>query len=156
MTEIWKDIEGFEGIYQISNMGRVKSLERDYINQGRVCRRKEHILKSDKALKNRAMVTLYNGDIKARKLVHRLVAEAFIPNPENKPEVDHIDTDMWNNNVDNLRWVTRIENIYNPLTCIHRKGCQKGKFVSKETRQKLREKLTGKHWKTVEGKRVYY
>ena len=103
MQEIWKDIKGFEGKYQISNLGRVKSLQRNG--------RPERILRLN-LIKGYAYTTLSNGSRgnKKKLKVHRLVAEAFIPNPHNKPEVNHIDGDKRNCKVENLEWVTHQEN----------------------------------------------
>ena len=103
MQEIWKDIKGFEGKYQISNLGRVKSLQRNG--------RPERILRLN-LIKGYAYTTLSNGSRgnKKKLKVHRLVAEAFIPNPHNKSEVNHIDGDKRNCKVENLEWVTHQEN----------------------------------------------
>lgn len=94
MEEIWKDIKGLEGVFIISNLGNVKNIVTNKnvrINKGRggykVCG------------------LYYNGETYNRR-IHRLVAEAFIPNPENKPQVHHIDENPSNNKVDNLMWVT--------------------------------------------------
>lgn len=104
--EIWKDIRGFEGSYQISSLGRVKSLKWG----------KERIMKLNKNRCGYPMICLTHKYQKISKLIHKLVAEAFIPNPDNKSEIDHIDTDKTNNRVENLRWCTRSENLNNPLT----------------------------------------
>lgn len=71
-------------------------------------------------------VTLHENGKGKKHLLHRLIAEYFIPNPENKREVDHIDTDITNNKIENLRWVTRYENIRNPLTLEHRGEARRG------------------------------
>lgn len=114
--EIWKPIKGFEGLYEISNRGRVKSLSRIRPN-GMNCLYKERILKNrlDKGGYYRA--ALLRNDGKTHLIpIHRLIAEAFIPNPDNKPCIDHINTIKTDNSIDNLRWVTWKENVNNPLT----------------------------------------
>lgn len=110
MIEIWKDIKDFEGLYQVSNLGRVKSLKLN----------RELIMKPTKEVNGYLTINLTNNDGKHKKfLIHRLVVEAFIPNPDNKPQVDHINTDTTDNRVENLRWVTPMENTNNPLTLKH-------------------------------------
>lgn len=99
--EAWKDIKGFEGIYQISNMGRVKSFKAD--PNGRILS-----IKNSKG--DYLNIVLCHGNKRRSVKVHRLVAEAFIPNPDNKPEVNHKDGNKQNNRADNLEWVTRREN----------------------------------------------
>ncbi len=118
IKEEWKDIEGYEGLYQISNYGRVKSL--NYKRTG-----KERILKPTKDSNGYFTVNLrINGTTKSFK-THRLVAKAFIPNPENKSEVDHINTIRDDNRVENLRWVTREENCNNEITRKHNSDSKK-------------------------------
>lgn len=116
MEEIWKDIQGFEGSYQISNLGRVKSLERDiYTKDGVFQRHKRETIKTLKTNSDGYKgVTLTVNGIKTRTVtVHILVAEAFIPKPNDYEvfEVNHIDADRTNNIVTNLEWVTHQENI---------------------------------------------
>lgn len=107
-NEIWKNIEGYPN-YQVSNMGRVKSLNYNHT-------KKEKILKPHNTGNGYLMVQLFNNDTYKCKLIHRLVAETFISNPENKPCVDHINTDKTDNKVENLRWVTHKENSNNPIS----------------------------------------
>ena len=121
MEEIWKDIEGYEGSYQVSDYGNVRGLDRyvDCLNgQRRFIRGRT--IKVSKDSRNFYMLTrlCFNGDTETR-LAHRLVAEAFIPNPNNYPQVNHKDEDKANNNVGNLEWCTHKYNL-NYGTCIER------------------------------------
>lgn len=117
MQEIWKDIKGFEGYYQVSNLGKVRSLDRvEYYQRkdsGKITRRsrkgKPLVSKTDRY--GYEVVHLRkDGEINVYPTVHRLVAEAFIENAENKPTVNHRDCDKKNNVVDNLEWNTISEN----------------------------------------------
>ena len=100
MEEIWKDVVGYEGLYEVSNFGNVRSLFR-YKKQ----------LRWDVAHNRYATVQLFKNKIGKRLLVHRLVAEVFLPNPGNLPVVNHKDENKLNNNVDNLEWCTQGYNL---------------------------------------------
>lgn len=101
MEEIFKDIAGYEGLYQISNYGNVKSFPRKGTDT-----KEERILKVYKNKKGYNVVYLYKDNIKKTKQVHRLIAEAFISNPDNLPQVNHKDENKLNNCIDNLEWCT--------------------------------------------------
>ena len=137
MEEVWKDIKGFEEIYQVSNFGRVKSLLRKRRNRNGYFYIKEKILKQSINTYGYLQVCLYNNCERSVKRVHRLVAETFIPNPSNKPEVNHIDGNKTNNKIDNLEWVTSKENI----THAFKIGLR---TVTEEQKTKLRILRTGK------------
>ena len=107
MKEIWKKIDGFDK-YQISNLGRVKSKERTVRNR----QRKERIVKPSLNQKGYLQVTLINNENNYKTLkVHRLVAIAFIQNPTDLAQVNHIDGNKTNNTVENLEWCSNIENM---------------------------------------------
>lgn len=114
--EIWKPVKGFEGFYEVSNKGRVKSLERMIVRQKGSCLAKEKYLISFKDSRGYLLVALCKNGKAKHFPVHRLVATAFIDNPQNKPHVDHINTTTSDNRVENLRWCTPIENANNPIT----------------------------------------
>lgn len=108
---IWKPVVGFEGIYEVSNDGRVRSLD-IYVNcrGGKTRLRKGRMKPTYKNNRGYVILNLYRDSKATYSLVHRLVAEAFVPNPYNKPQVNHIDGDKTNNSADNLEWVTDNEN----------------------------------------------
>ena len=101
--ETWKAIAGYEGLYQVSNLGRVKSI--NYNHTG-----KEKILKPRKNTCGYLHVCLYKDGQKKMSLVHRLIAEAFIPNPNNLETVNHKDEVKTNNVASNLEWMSRGDN----------------------------------------------
>lgn len=106
--EVWKDILGYEGKYQISNKGRVKSLPRNE----KFCKRTEElILKTFVCGSGYQEVILTDHGKRQPMLIHRMVAEAFVPNTEGKREVNHKDGDKFNNDYTNLEWATPSENI---------------------------------------------
>ena len=109
MNEVWKDVVGYEGLYQVSNLGRVKSL--NYKRTG-----KEKLLEPILLNTGYLIVNLCNNNTQKTFTVHRLVTQAFIENPTGRPCIDHINTIKTDNRACNLRWVTYKENNDNSLT----------------------------------------
>lgn len=112
---IWKDVKGYEEYYEVSDTGKVRSKDRWVNNNGTMEFRKGRELRSANCRGYRLVALCVDAKPYKAK-VHRLVAEAFIPNPDNKPEVNHINTVKDDNRVENLEWCTKSENMQNPLT----------------------------------------
>lgn len=111
MEEIWKDIPLYEGVYQASNLGRIKSVERVALKNYRGNRIvKERIMLGTVNRDGYLKVHFKHNDINKGYFIHRLIAQTFIPNPLNKPQVNHKDGNKLNNSVNNLEWVTNLEN----------------------------------------------
>ena len=173
MKEIWKDIEGYEGLYQVSNFGRVKSLDRYVLRNGNILFVKGIVLSQ---LNNRGYlaVKLCNSGKYKNYFVHRLVACAFVENLNNYNEVNHIDEDKHNNDFRNLEWCDRKYNVNygsradkfsnsmkgklagknNPR--YGKKGTMAGKHLTPEQRNKISVKSIGRIWvhKGTETKRI--
>ena len=114
MREEWRPVVGYEGLYEVSNMGRVKSVERTAWCGNGYRTVHERILRTRKNRYGYVIVNLYQEGKMKTCCIHRLVAESFIPNPDNLPDINHKDEDKTNNNVDNLEWCSRsYNNTYN-------------------------------------------
>lgn len=122
MMETWKDIPGYEGLYQASTLGRIRSV---------YCSGK--ILKNNLQPNGYEAVTLYKNKIKKFCLVHRLIAITFVPNPKNKPAVNHKDEVRNHNIATNLEWVTNKEN-QNYGHCMHNVAVCQGKPLAQYTK----------------------
>ena len=133
--EIWKDITGYETYYQVSNLGRIRSLR----NNRHTLLKNPIIRKPYVDKKGYLYVNLRKDTIEKRYAVHRIVAQEFIPNPMNYPEVNHKDENPSNPNVKNLEWCTKVYNV-NYGTAIERSRRKRMKKVSQYT---LDEKLIG-------------
>ena len=107
MQEEWRQIKGFEGLYEISNLGNVRSLDRlCRMKNGKTRMHKGRTLKPGRDGGGYEFVVLRKDGLSLNRKIHRLVAEAFIPNPDNKPCVNHKDLNRANNCVENLEWCT--------------------------------------------------
>lgn len=125
--EIWRDVVGYEGLYQVSNMGRVKSFFNGV----------EKIRKPVLANPGYLSLVLYKDNVPTAKRIHVLVAQAFIPNPDNKPEVNHRFGDKIDNRVSELEWVTPSENKQHAYDIgLKRSGCAhpRAKFTEEQVR----------------------
>lgn len=139
--EIWKDIKGFEGLYQISNQGRLRSLDRPVKQRSNSIQvKKGKLIIQSKNHKGYPLANVSKGNKRYSRATHRLVAEAFIPNPENKPQINHIDGNKENNSVSNLDWVTASENIRhainNGLMIINKENLAKATKKANKVNQK--------------------
>lgn len=124
MTETWKPIDGTDGLYEVSNTGKVRSL--NYGNSGIT---QELRLTTERVTGYVKVRIKYIGNVQRMCLVHRLVANAFIPNPDGLPCINHKDEDKTNNNVSNLEW------------CTHKYNINYGTAVQRANETKARKKL---------------
>lgn len=128
MREIWKQIKGFENIYEVSNLGRIKRIHTSKIKGAGNYERPEKILSQRKNNKGYLLVDLYKNNKRSQLLVHRLVAEAFLANTNELPCVNHKDENPLNNNVNNLEWCSQKYNM-NYGSCPKRIGEKNSKRI---------------------------
>ena len=153
--EIWKEIKGYEGLYEVSSEGRVRSKDRWVDNGKGLYLKKGRLLKQGKTGCGYPKVSLY-GNVRKDLMIHRLVAEAFIPNPDNLPCIDHINTIVTDCRIENLRWVSHSGNNHNPITLERQKKSHTGKKHNPESIKKIAAFRKGMHWKQIEGKRIWF
>lgn len=151
MNEIWKDVVGYEGLYQVSNLGRVKSLPK-YDRLGRFHPEK---IKSQVDNGNGYIVVnlKHNGKQKMRT-VHSLVAEAFIPNPNNYSEINHIDGNKSNNELQNLEFCTRSFNVIHAIKLGLHSNFGERKVLCVETGVIFNSITSAEQWVGVKGSRI--
>ena len=148
MNEIWKDKKDYEGLYQVSNLGNIRSLTRKVKCKNDTFRIVNGKMLIPIQMKNGYLfVNLWKNNIVKRKLVHRLVATAFIPNPANKQEVNHIDANKTNNNYFNLEWNTRPENTFHSYKMNLREEQRKNVAM---TNKKLKSKNVAQYDKNMQ------
>ena len=141
MNEVWKDIIGYEGFYQVSNMGRVRSLDRDIIDKnGIVYSLKGSMREVSSSSRGYQDIGLSKDGEQKTFFIHRLVAESFIPNPKSLPIVNHIDGDKRNNVVTNLEWVNNSQNILHAVETGLR-GSKRNDNLKKEPVVTKKEKI---------------
>ncbi len=110
MEEVWKDIKNFEELYQVSNLGRVKSCNRFKNNNGGLVKISEKIMKPHLNTSGYYQAILSKNNKKYMPLLHRLMAEAFLDNPNNYPQINHINGIKTDNRLENLEWCSASEN----------------------------------------------
>lgn len=129
--EEWRDVVGYEGYYMVSSLGRVVSLAKILPNRYSIRKTEPMILKPTKKQVNDNYCTYYvslrKNNLHKKIPIHRIVAIAFLPNPYNLREIDHIDTDTSNNYTTNLRWCTKKQNMNNPITKAKSRNAKVGK-----------------------------
>lgn len=142
--EEWKDIKGYEGIYQVSNQGNVKSLDRYILGEDEVKYFRKGTLIKFYETNGYLRVNLHKNCKTEKMLVHRIVAMAFIPNPNNLPEINHMDENRKNNYASNLEWCDRNYNLHYG-TCMERRinSMPKKEFYQKDMNGNIIKKWRG-------------
>lgn len=155
MDEVWKDVLGYEGLYQVSNLGRVKGVDRiiECLWNGKMVYKpyKGKIkVQTVNPVTDRLQVSIYKNNKAECANVARLVALAFIPNPDNLPEVDHIDGNRHNNIVTNLKWTDRVGNMNNIITKERLSLSKKGRcYYKKPILQLNLDGVVVKEWDSI-------
>lgn len=158
--EVWKDIRGYKGYYQISNLGKVRSLLRTFVcKDGKPQTKPMVILKHCVHKDGYHFVELTKNNKRKHVLVHRLVAETFILNPDNKSEVNHISGNKDDNSISNLEWVNRSENMRHRIDVLGFKGGLYGKLGKLNPRHKIvqqiqNEKVIAEFYGSHEAERI--
>lgn len=130
MKEIWKDIKGYEGLYQVSDLGKIKSLAKNVkMPKGGIRKQKEKILKPNIDKDGYFRVALTTNKKRKDYYVHRLVAQTFIKNTNNKNQVNHKDGNKQNNSIDNLEWCTVKENIHHAIHILKKRMKKVDKYT---------------------------
>ena len=151
--ELWKDIDGYEGLYQVSNFGRIKSLPKTWICGNKKSKRfkPETLLKPSYITCGYLQVWLSKDNVPKSYRVHRLVAKSFIPNPNNKETINHINGIKDDNRVENLEWNTIQENLNHALVNnlrVFAKGEKHGNSVLNKEKVLEIRKMEGFYTKT--------
>lgn len=135
MTEEWRSVCGFEGLYEVSSTGKIRSLDR-YVNSRNNSRefKKGVTMKAQINHKGYMTVVLHKENKPYSKTVHRIVAEAFLENKNNLPQINHKDTNKTNNNASNLEWISNYDNMQHAI----KHGCYKNAFTEKTKAAVLR------------------
>lgn len=148
MDEVWKDIKGYEGYYQISNFGNIRSLDRWINNHGTLVFRMGKILSPSKSGPGYLQIAFYVDGKTQKKYIHRLVMEAFNPTDNPELEINHIDENKENNMITNLEWVTHKENMNKVSKYImareHKEAKMKEAIPRKHKKARMKEAIPRK------------
>lgn len=157
--EIWKEVDGYDGNFHVSSFGRIKSLKRHVFSGGKNRLRKERIICATLHRDGYIKCTIQSNGNRKTYMVHRLVAKTFIPNPENKPQINHKNGVKSDNTVENLEWCNASENgIHSYKLGLSKATHGELNWKSKLTKLQvieIRNKYTGKHGEIVKMSREY-
>lgn len=138
MREEWRDVVGYEGLYQVSNLGHVKGVARTIRRGNHTVTVPERVLNQNDNTNGYLRVNLSKDNRVKQSFVHRLVAEAFVDNPNEFRYIDHLDSDRHNNNAENLAWCTQSENI----AAAYARGRRKYTPMSEDARRRVTKKVS--------------